>query len=65
MIQNYCYSTLNPRVPFVTLVFPVTAFALLDVFEARNEFDLLDIFGVLVSKLGLDAKAKRRAVLDG
>ena len=47
------------------MIFPVTAFTCGNVFVARNELNFLDVLGVLVAELRLDAEAKRRAIFDG
>lgn len=53
---------LNPREPFVALVFPIAAFASGDLVEAGDEFQFPNIFGVLVAQLVFDSEAQRRAV---
>src|SRR5437868_11907217 len=56
---------LNPRVPFIVdIIFPIAALAPLNPGEAVDRLDPLDIFGLLVAELALDAEAQRGAVGD-
>jgi hypothetical protein len=50
-VRSISQSGLNPGVPLVALIFPVTAFALADFFQARDKLEGADIFGVLVAEL--------------
>ncbi len=54
----------SPRVPSVTLVFPIAALALADPRKAVDRLDAHDELGVLVAELPFDAQTNRRAMAD-
>src|ERR1700683_3412665 len=55
---------LDACIPFIPLVFPVSAIAPFDPLEVGNELDSHDVFRHLVPQLALDTHPDRRAVLD-
>src|SRR5262245_21769920 len=61
---DVCFSILNSGVPFIALVFPISAFPTADVAEGLDQLDTHHILRVLIAELALESEPQRRTMRD-